>query len=474
MSPQTSSHPPSDPGRRRACPPSAAGSARLAAIVAALAGLCTGAASAASDAAALRAAVAESAAAIEDRVIAWRRDIHQNPELGNREFRTAALVAEHLRATGLDEVRTGIAHTGVVGVLRGARPGPVVALRADMDALPVEEKVDLPFASHVTAEYNGQTVPVMHACGHDNHTAILMGVAEVLAGLRQQLPGTMLFVFQPAEEGPPAGEEGGAAMMLAEGVFDDPAPEAVFELHVGPAPPGLISYREQGAMAAADALEIRVVGRQTHGSSPWLGVDPIIVAGQILVALQTIPSRQLDITAAPAVVTIGSIHGGVRGNIIPDDVVMTGTIRTFDTAMRDDLLQRIERTATRIAEAAGAEATVTIDPYAPVVYNQPELVRRTLPALVWAAGDARRVVESPRIMGSEDFAFFQQRVPGFYFMLGVARADAAPGESAPNHSPYFYANEDALIVGVRALAAAATDYLVAAAGAQDGSGGGDD
>ena len=412
-----------------------------------------------SDAAgALRRAVAQGATEVETRVIAWRRDIHQNPELGNREFRTAALVADHLRALDLDLVTTGVAHTGVVGVLRGGRPGPVVALRADMDALPVKELVDLPFASRATGEFNGQEVPVMHACGHDNHVAILMGVAEVLAGIRQMLPGTVKFIFQPAEEGPPAGEEGGAKMMVEEGVLRDPAPEAIFGLHVGPLPAGSLNYRPRGALAAADGLSITVEGVQTHGSSPWMGVDPIIVAGQIIAALQVIPSRQLDITTAPAVVSIGSIHGGVRGNIIPDRVEMTGTIRTFDPAMREDFHQRIRRTAESVGTAAGATVTVTIDPYAPVTYNDPELTARMLPTLEWAAG-AEAVNEVPRIMGAEDFAFFQQRVPGLYFFLGVNAKGVGPWEAAPNHSPYFFANEEALIVGVRALAGLAVDYL---------------
>ncbi len=400
--------------------------------------------------------IEESALAVEDRVIAWRRDIHQNPELGNREFRTAKLVADHLRALGL-EVTTEVAHTGVVGVLHGGKPGPTVALRADMDALPVRERVDLPFASKIESEYAGQKVGVMHACGHDNHVAILMGAAEVLAGMREDLPGTVKFIFQPAEEGPPPGEEGGAKMMIAEGVLEDPAPEAIFGLHVGPTPPGLISYRPEGALAAADGLQIVVEGRQTHGSSPWRGVDPIIVSAHIMVALQAIPSRQLDITRAPAVVTIGRIHGGVRGNIIPDSVEMTGTIRTFDTAMRDDFLERIKRTAESIAEASGAKATVTIDPYAPVTWNDPALTKRMLPTLEWAA--AGNVFESPPIMGSEDFAFFQEKIPGVYFSLGVNKEGVSPAEAAPNHSPLFYANEDALIVGVRAMAGMAWDFL---------------
>ena len=405
----------------------------------------------------LRSVVEKAALEIEDKVIEWRRDIHQNPELGNREFRTAKLVEEHLRSLGLTNIRTGVAHTGVVATLEGGKPGPVVALRADMDALPVTERVDLPFASKVTAEYAGQTVGVMHACGHDNHVAILMGVAEILVGMKSDLPGTVKFIFQPAEEGPPEGEDGGAKMMVAEGVLTDPKVDAIFGLHVGPAPPGLLSYRAEGAMAAADGLKVTVEGVQTHGSSPWRGVDPITVSAQIIQGLQMIPSRQLDITTAPAVVTIGSIHGGVRGNIIPDKVEMTGTIRTFDRAMRTDLLQRIETTATEIASAWGAKATVEISPYAPVVYNDPQLTQRMLPSLEWAAKG--QVVEAPLIMGSEDFAFFVEDIPGFYFSLGVNKAGVAPGEAAPNHSPYFFANEEALITGVRAMAAMAVDYL---------------
>jgi amidohydrolase len=406
-----------------------------------------------------REAIESAAAAIEDQVISWRRDIHQHPELGNREFRTAALVADHLRSLGLDSVTTEVAHTGVVGILRGAEPGPVVALRADMDGLPVKERVDLPFASQAVGEFNGQEVPVMHACGHDTHVAILMGAAQVLSGLRDELAGTVKFIFQPAEEGPPAGEDGGASMMIDEDVLGAPAPEAIFGLHVGPLPAGSLNYRPGGALAAADGLSIVVEGTQTHGSSPWLGVDPVVVAGQIIAALQVIPSRQLDITAAPAVVSIGSIHGGVRGNIIPDRVEMTGTIRTFDSGMRDDFHARIKRTAESIGEAAGAKVTVEFDGYAPVTYNYPELTARMVPTLEWAAGGAEKVNEVPRVMGAEDFAFYQQRIPGFYFFLGVNKEGVGPYEAAPNHSPYFYANEDALIVGVRAMAGMVVDYL---------------
>lgn len=409
-----------------------------------------------------RDAIADGAKAVEAKVIEWRRDIHQHPELGNRETRTAALVAEHLRGLGY-AVETGVAHTGVVGVLEGGKPGPVVALRADMDALPVEEMVDLPFASKATGEFNGQQVPVMHACGHDNHVAILMGAAEVLAGLRNDLPGTVKLIFQPAEEGPPKGEEGGAKLMVAQGVLEDPRPEAIFGLHVGPLPTGTLNFRPRGAMAAADGLEIVVEGTQTHGSAPWMGVDPVTVAAQIIAALQTIPSRQLDVTNAPAVVSIGSIHGGIRGNIIPGRVEMVGTIRTFDRDMRDDFHRRIERTATSIAEAAGAKATVTIEAYAPVTYNQPELTAKMLPTLGWAAGDPAKVIEVPPITGAEDFAFYQEEIPGFYFFLGVNKEGVGAYQAAPNHSPLFFANEDALIVGVRAMAGLAWDYLSGAA-----------
>ncbi|PYP18861.1 MAG: amidohydrolase, partial [Gemmatimonadetes bacterium] len=272
---------------------------------------------------------------VQAKVIAWRRDIHEHPELSNRETRTAELVANHLRSLGL-EVRTGVAHTGVVGVLKGGKPGPVVALRADMDALPVTEEVDVPFASKVRTTYNGQDVGVMHACGHDTHTAMLMGVAEILAGMRKDLPGTVKFIFQPAEEGAPTGERGGAALMIEEGALDDPKPSAIFGLHVLPFPAGDIRYRPGGIMASADAFRIVVRGRQTHGAQPWNGIDPIVVASQIVLGLQTITSRQVDLTAGPDVITVGAINGGVRFNIIPDSVVMQGTIRTFDTAVRND------------------------------------------------------------------------------------------------------------------------------------------
>jgi amidohydrolase len=390
-------------------------------------------------------------AAVMPKVVAWRRDIHQHPELSFAETRTAKLVADHLRALGL-EVRTGVAQTGVVGVLRGGRPGPVVALRADMDALPVTELVDLPFKS--------QAAGVMHACGHDNHVAILMGVAEVLAGIRQRLPGTVKFIFQPAEE-----IVSGARQMIAEGVLDAPAPQAIFGLHVWPAPVGTISYRPGPMMAASDGLNIVVRGRQTHGALPWGGVDPIVVASQIVLALQTIPSRQVDVTKAPAIVTVGMIQGGTARNIIPDSVVLQGTVRTFDEAMRADVKDRIRRTAEEIARSAGAAAGVDFGTAsAPVTVNDPALARRMRPTLQRAAG-ADKVLEAELSMPSEDFAYYAQRIPGLFVFLGVTPEGQDLRTVPRNHSPHFFADEAALPVGVRALTDLALDYLTGA-GAQ--------
>tara|TARA_R110002110_G_scaffold90974_2_gene236463 strand:+ start:5729 stop:7030 length:1302 start_codon:yes stop_codon:yes gene_type:complete len=397
-------------------------------------------------------------AAVEPRVIEWRRDLHANPELSNREFRTAEKVAAHLRGLGFDEVETGIAHTGVVGTLRGGKPGPVIALRADMDGLPVLEQTGLPFASRARGEYMGREVPVMHACGHDTHVAMLMGAAEVLARNRELLAGTVKFIFQPAEEGAPPGEEGGAELMVREGVLDGPdAPEAILGLHVWPDDAGSLGYRSGSFMAAADGIEIKVTGRQTHGSSPWLGVDPIYVSGQILAALQGIPGRHVDITRGPAVVTIGSIQGGVRGNIIPDDVTMLGTVRTFDMEERERLLQRLEATVTGIAEANGASATLTVTGSTPVTGNHPELLQTMMPTLVRAAGEDR-VLERNLITGAEDFSYYQEKIPGLFLMLGVGDPSVPREERPSNHSPFFTAQEDALIVGVRTLVGFALDY----------------
>jgi amidohydrolase len=409
-------------------------------------------------AATLSSQIDTAAARVESDVIATRRDIHQHPELGNREERTAKLVADRLRALHID-VTEKVAHTGVVGILKGGKPGKVVALRADMDALPVTEQVDLPFASKVRTTYNGQDVGVMHACGHDAHVAILLGVAEVLAGMREQLPGTVKFIFQPAEEGAPAGEEGGAGLMVKEGVLQNPKVDAIFGLHVTSRfPVGEIAYRPGGMMAAVDSFKMVVRGKQTHGAYPWLGVDPIVVASQIVLGLQTIPSRQVDSTLAPSVVTVGAIHGGVRNNIIPDEVEMIGTIRSLDAKMREDIHARIRRTAENIASAAGATATVTIDTGYPITYNDPALTERIAPTLRRVGGNDNVLLVNP-VLGAEDFSFFQQNVPGVFFWLGTRPKDQTPEQAASNHSPLFYVDESGLGLGVRALANVAVDYL---------------
>jgi amidohydrolase len=404
-------------------------------------------------------------AAVEAKVVQHRRHIHQHPELGNRETETAKYVARHLKKLGLD-VKTGVARTGVIGVLRGGRPGPVVALRADMDALPVAEEVEAPFKSTVRTTYDGKDVGVMHACGHDAHVGILLGVAETLAQLKDRIPGTVKFIFQPAEEGAPAGEEGGAGLMIREGVLENPRPEAIFGLHVHVVPTllvGQVGYRAGGFFASADDLEIVVSGKQTHGAAPWLGVDPIVVASQIVLGLQTITSRQLDLTRSPAVVTIGKIEGGVRSNIIPERVVMKGTLRTLDADMRKELHERVRRTVEQIAASAGAGARVTIgaETAYPVTYNDPALTARMLPTLRRVAGD-RNVVETPVVTGAEDFSMFQEKIPGLYILLGIRTPGSKPDEFPSNHSPRFRIDEAGLPLGVRALAHLAVDYLESA------------
>ncbi len=406
---------------------------------------------------AYRAAVDARAAAIEDRVIAWRRDIHAHPELSNNETRTAAVVARHLEALGFDEVRTGVAHTGVVGVLKGGKPGPVVALRADMDALPVTEQTGLSFASTARATYKGQEVGVMHACGHDAHTAMLMGVADVLAAMRGEIPGTVKFIFQPAEEGPPEGEDGGARMMVAEGALANPVPDAIFGLHVGARDPGTLHYAKGPMLASADIIRIHVLGKQTHGASPWNGVDPIVTASQIVLALQTIHSRQID-TRQPSVSSIGSFHGGVRNNIIPEEVHMVGTMRTHDEQTRAKIKRLIRRTVTHIAESAGATATVRFDQEIPVAYNEPDLVTRMVPTLERMVG-AGNTIETPPVMGYEDFSYFQQEVPGMFVFLGARPPGVSQEAAEPNHSPRFVIDEAVLKTGVRTLANLALDYL---------------
>ena len=403
---------------------------------------------------ALAADLNEKIDAVMPKVVEWRRDFHQHPELSNQEFRTAKIVADHLRSLGM-EVETEVAHTGVVGTLRGG-DGPVVALRADMDGLPVTELVDLPFASKARGVYQGREVGVMHACGHDNHVAILMGVAEVLAGMGDDLPGTVKFIFQPAEEGTPDGSVGGAELMLMEGAFENPRPDVVFGLHVFPFPAGTIATRPGGLMASSDRHQITIKGKQTHGAVPWAGVDPIVTASQVVLGLQTIVSRQLDATLTPSIVTIGRVEGGVRNNIIPESVELEGTIRTFDAETRIDIHKRIRRTATNIAEAAGATADIVIDQGYGVTRNDPNLFRQMSPTLERVAGD--RFIEASQTTTAEDFSYFANEVPGLFLFLGVAPDD--PTLIYPNHSPRFYADERALPVGVEALTSMTLDYMM--------------
>ncbi|HEX3096623.1 MAG TPA: amidohydrolase [Usitatibacter sp.] len=402
--------------------------------------------------------IAAAARRVEPRVLAWRRDIHQNPELGNREFRTSALVAQHLRSLGI-EVRDKVAHTGVVGVLRGGRPGPVVALRADMDALPVTEEVDVPFRSTVRTEWNGMSCGVMHACGHDAHTAILMGVAEVLAGMRDRLPGAVKFLFQPAEEGAPGDEEGGARLMIEQGCMDDPKVGAVFGLHVtSNHPTGMLGYRSGPLMASSDELRVFLRGVQTHGAMPWRGADPIVVGSQVVVGLQTIVSRRLDITREPSVVTIGVFHGGNRVNIIPDEVKLEGTIRAFDEGQRGEIHAHVKRITEMIAAAGGAKADVRIKRGYDVVVNDPALTDWSVPVLRRVAGDANVGIVD-KVCGAEDFSFYQKVVPGFFFRVGCTPPDRDLRTAAPNHSPRLFVDEACLPLGVRALATLAASWL---------------
>ncbi|WP_338590558.1 amidohydrolase [Shewanella khirikhana] len=398
------------------------------------------------------------AAAVEQKVIEWRRDLHQHPELSNREFRTAEVVAKHLKSLGL-EVQTGVAHTGVVARLKGAKPGPLIALRADMDALPVTERVDIPFASKATDTYRGQTVGVMHACGHDTHVAMLMGVAESLVKMKDSLAGEVMFVFQPAEEGAPDGEEGGAELMLKQGLFGKHKPDAVFGLHVtSNLPVGMIGVRPGPAMASEDSFSIKVSGRQTHGSRPWNGIDPIVASAQVVSAVQTIVSRRVDVTKAPAVVSFGAINGGIRSNIIPDEVELIGTIRTFDQAMRADIKKLLSQTAADAAAAVGASAETQIKQGYPVTVNSPQLVAQMRPVLEAVVGSAK-VLEPGLITGAEDFSFYAQEVPGMFFFLGVTPAGKDPATVASNHSPEFYVDEKALKIGVEAMTAVALAAL---------------
>lgn len=402
---------------------------------------------------------ASAANAVQPRVLAWRRDLHQHPELGNHEVRTAKVVADQLRKLGL-EPRTGIAHTGVVAVLKGGKPGPRIALRADMDALPVTEQTGLPFASKVKTTYRGQDVGVMHACGHDAHVAILLGVATALAAQKDSLPGQVMFVFQPSEEGPPnPGESFGAKLMLDEGIFRDFKPDAVFGLHVWAGlPVGQVGVRSGPMLAAADEWTLTVRGRQTHGSRPWDGVDPITVAAQILLGTQSLIARQVNIAATPAVLTAGQFNAGVRFNIIPDEARMVGTLRTFDTAQREDIIARFRRTAEDFAHASGATATLDVAGNAPATVNDPSLTSRVRPSLQRAVGEGN-VVEMPMVTVAEDFAQFANTVPGVYFFVGSTSPGTDPAKAPINHSPQFLLDEASLEVGTRAMLQVAVDFL---------------
>lgn len=409
--------------------------------------------------------IESKAATLTDKVVSWRRDFHQNPELGNREFKTAEKITAHLKSLGL-EVQTGVAHTGVVALLKGGKPGAVVALRADMDALPVTERVDVPFKSTVKTEYNSQNTGVMHACGHDTHVAILMGVAEVLASAKADIKGTVKFIFQPAEEGAPTGEEGGAKLMVQQGVLENPKVDAIFGLHINSQTEvNKIAYKPGATMAAVDFFSIDVKGKQTHGAYPWSGVDPIVTSSQIVTALQTIVSRNLDITKAPAVVTIGAIHGGIRQNIIPEDVKMIGTIRTFDEDMHAYVHKRVTDISTNIAESAGAKADVKIDVLYPVTFNNEALTAQMVPTLEKVAGKDNVILTTAKT-GAEDFSYYQQKVPGFFFFLGGMPKGKDPVTAAPHHTPDFYIDESGLILGVRSLSRLAVDYLEMASAAK--------
>jgi amidohydrolase len=397
-------------------------------------------------------------AAVESKVIEWRRDIHEHPELSNREFQTAEKIAAHLKSLGI-EVQTGVAHTGVVGLLKGKKPGKVVALRADIDALPVTERNDLPFKSNVKSEYLGQEVGVMHACGHDTHIAILMGVAEVLAKNTDKIRGTVKFIFQPAEEGAPPGEEGGAELMVKEGVLDNPKVDAIYGLHIGSyLPVGQIAYKPGGALAAAQRFVVTIKGKQSHGSAPWSGVDPIYVASKIVDGYQSIISRELELTKEAAVITVGKISGGVRNNIIPESAELVGTIRTLDYDMQKQVNQRMIEMAQDIAKAYRAEATVEIAKGVPITYNDVDLTEKSLPSLQQMAG-AENVHMIKAITGAEDFSFYQEKIPGFFFILGGKDPKAGADEYFPHHTPDFKIDDSGLSLGVKAMTEIALDYL---------------
>jgi len=400
----------------------------------------------------------ESALKLEDKTIAWRRDFHEHPELGNREFRTAKIIADHLRSLGL-EVKEGVGKTGVVGVLRGTKPGPCIGLRADIDALPIVERTGLSFASKVKAQYNGQEVGVMHACGHDSHIAIMMTVAQILAGMKSELSGSVKFIFQPAEEGPPEGEEGGAPLMIKEGALENPKVDVMFGLHINSqTESGVIKYRSGGMMAASDWFTIKVTGKGSHGSQPWLAIDPVVVSAQIITGLQNIISRQIDLTKNPAVLSVCIVSGGVRANIIPEEVQLTGTMRTFDKESQKEIQERIKTTATRIAEASGARADVTISNKTLVTYNDPALTAKMLPTLMKVAGEMN-VHEMNPVTGAEDFSFFAEKVPAIFFYLGGMKKGQDPATAFPHHTPDFVIDESGFRLGVEAFCTLVVDYM---------------
>jgi amidohydrolase len=406
----------------------------------------------------LKTKVAQKAASLESKVSSWRRDFHQNPELGNREFKTAEKIAVHLRSLGI-EVQTGVAKTGVVGVLKGEKPGPVVALRADMDALPVTERVNIPFASKAMGEYNGQQVGVMHACGHDSHIAMLMGTAEILASIKSELKGTVKFIFQPAEEGPPEGEEGGAALMVKEGVLDNPKVDVIFGLHISAdTEVGKINYRPKGAMASSDWFKIKIKGKQSHGASPWQSVDPIVTASQIILGLQTIVSRNVDLTESAAVVSVGKITSGVRSNIIPEELEMAGTIRTLDKKVQEMIHNRVKQITTNIAESAGATAEINITKQTLITYNDPTLTEKMVPTLEAVAGKSN-VILTPAATGAEDFSYYQDKIPGLFFFLGGMPKGKNPAETASHHTPDFYIDEGGFVLGMKAMSELTIDYM---------------
>ena len=395
---------------------------------------------------------------IEPKVIDWRRDFHQNPELSNREFRTSKIIADYLKSLGI-EVQTGVAHTGVIGILKGGKPGPVIALRADIDALPVTERVDIPFKSKLTSTYNGMETGVMHACGHDTHIAMMMGVAEVLSKIKNDLKGTVKFIFQPAEEGAPEGEEGGAALMVKEGALKNPNVDVIFGMHINSQTDiGTIKYKPEGTMAAAQRFEIHVHGKQSHGSTPWAGIDPIAISAQIINGLQMIISRETELTKEGAVITIGIIKGGIRNNILPEEVTMIGTIRTLDYAMQKRLNETMIKRTKAIAESFGATADITIADGLPITYNDPALTAEMLPSLQKSVGKDHLILQKA-ITGAEDFSFFQKEIPGLYFFVGGKPLNVKSQEAPSHHTPDFYIDESGMKTGVKAMVNLTLDYM---------------